>query len=496
MAGKSPKKLTTYKETRWTAEIDKNLFRMPRIELSIRYGISPAAIRKRRRELRDDQSSREKQPKWTRAQDKLLGTIPDTELAEKLGTSKFLVRQRRILKGVAAYEPEEPPEAEIVHRPPINLTKKQESLLGTQPDPVLAERWDVAPSVLTRYRNELGIPPFQNGKPVEWTTGMLNLLGEVPDTKLAAEYEISYSAVRIKRIWEGIKPYNKEHMDPEPDLPLDVTHKIGKVPDAKLARMFGVSRFKIQIYRALHKIPLAEYEKPTLHRWTAKEDKLLGTMSDRRVAVQLGVPYYQVFYRRRKLGIAPYGVQKEIEWEDAMIAELGKLPDAQLARLWNCSQVAIREKREELGIPACKKTTQKLAAKRVKQLGTVSDSVLAREWGVSVSFVTQQRNQRKIPPCHKVKKLVLTKSDEKLLGKVPDVELAIKLGVAASTIAQRRQERGIPAKRTIRKVDWDSPKIRKQLGKKPDSEIAEQFGVCRTAVQYARKSRGIPGYRP
>jgi hypothetical protein len=99
---------------------------------------------------------------------------------------------------------------------------------------------------------------------------MLDLLGEVPDGTLAREYEISPASVKIKRIEMGILPFGKMHMDPEPELPRRVIPLIGKVPDKCLSDQFNVARLKIRIYRALHKIPLADFKQPTLHDWTAE----------------------------------------------------------------------------------------------------------------------------------------------------------------------------------------------------------------------------------
>ena len=171
---------------------------------------------------------------------------------------------------------------------------------------MLADRWNVSPGAVARLRTSLGIEPFQQGKELEWTKGMLNLLGEVPDGTLAREYEVSPASVKIKRIEMGILPFGKKTMDPEPDLPKKVIEKIGKIPDKQLSDQFGVARRHIRIYRALNKIPPAEYEIPLLHTWSKAEEALLGTMSDGNVARRLQIPTTQVSHHRKSLGIAPF----------------------------------------------------------------------------------------------------------------------------------------------------------------------------------------------
>ena len=177
--------------------------------------------------------------------------------------------------------------------------------MGTLPDPIIAERLGLGPTTITRRRLELGIEPWQNGLPVEWTTGMLNLLGNVPDRQIAIEYEINPTTVKMKRLELGIPPFGKKHLDPIPDLPADVLNLAGSVPDKKLADNYGVSRSAIRSYRLQEQIPIAPYVQESQHKWTKRDEGHLGTMSDGDVARKLGLPKAMVSYRRRKLGIAP-----------------------------------------------------------------------------------------------------------------------------------------------------------------------------------------------
>ncbi len=421
--------------------------------------------------------------------------MPDTELAKQLNTTRFAVQKRRIEKGIPAFVFEDAPGSELDYRLPYNWTPNKEMLLGTQPDPVIAERLNLEPSTVTRRRHALEIDSFIHNQPIEWTRGMIDLLGEVPDSHLSAEYEISAGPVKIKRIEEGIPPYRSRWMDPEPDLPSAAIRLIGKIPDKQIADKFNILRYHIRVYRALHGIPVVEYERPTAFHWNKTHEALLGTMSDRKVAIQLGIPVDQVHHRRKTLDIPPHGVKAKITWTVSRIEQLGKMTDAQLSRQWKCSQRFIRKKREELGIVACARTRTVLTPEQVDRLGTAPDTQLAREFGVSPSFMRNQRTERGIDPHKSSKKYQWTKRTIAILGKIHDEELAMELGLSPPFVAAKRFELGIPGLRRYSKVNWSDKKVLQRLGKSSDPDVAKELGVSASAVFQQRKKHGIPPHQ-
>jgi len=395
--------LKKYADVAWTDEIDALIGTVPDRVVSERFGIATRSVHSRRRRLqkKSEVLSRTAAPRWTKKLDKLIGTMHDTELADQLGTTRYHVRARRIELAIPPFELAPAPQSETPKNAKLVLTDARKRKLGTVSDAVLAKRWGVSNGTVTRLRNSLGIAPLVENKETQWTTGMLNLLGEIPDGTLAREYEIAPMGVKIKRIEMGILPFGKKHMDPEPELPNQVVRLIGKIPDKHISDQFKVARSKIRIYRALHKIPQAEYEHPSTHEWTDTDDALLGTMSDGNVARQLNIPAGQVHYRRIALGIAPFDRQAVARWTAARVEQLGKKPDHLLAREWGYPQPAVREKRQSLGIEPCRQNTRAWTQEEIAALGTVPDTVLARQLGLSQSAVAAKRKGLKIRPFKK-----------------------------------------------------------------------------------------------
>ncbi len=485
---------TTYLQTRWTKAIDRALETMTDVEASIQFHIRRSAIRKRRVEL-GFQRSGGSEPEWTTEHDAMLGNMPDTEISAQTGIKAYWIRKRRSALGIETYQVPDTIEA-MERRSPHRWTARQEALLGTQPDPVIAEQLDLTPSNVTFHRNSLGIAPFRRGGEVEWTPGMLRLLGEVPDGRLARDYEISHSAVKLRRIEEGIPPDGKSEMDPDPELPLDVIELLGRETDQRLAKVYGVSRQKLRIYRALHGIDKAPPKDRFTHNWTEQDEQLLGSTSDRRVAAQIGVTPMQVMYRRKHLGIPSPGKKPSLRWTQKRIAQLGREPDHVLAKQWNVPQGVIRKKREELAIEPCTRTYQELPTEACEMLGTMQDNALARQFGLSPTFVRNARIDAGIAPYRSTSPFVWKRKDLKRLGSVHDDVLAQQLGVSPQFVAQKRRELGIAAYRRVNKIDWNDPKIRKQLGVISDGELARKLKVTPGAILSKRKSLGISAWKP
>jgi hypothetical protein len=88
-------------------------------------------------------------------------------------------------------------------------------------------------------------------------------------------------------------------------------------------------------------------------------------------------------------------VVRDDTWTEDEIALLGQLPDAEVARKIGRTVSAVRQKREELGIP--NPTTTHWNAEGIALLGTLPDAEVAQRLGRSVASVTRKRCKLGIP---------------------------------------------------------------------------------------------------
>lgn len=89
---------------------------------------------------------------------------------------------------------------------------------------------------------------------------------------------------------------------------------------------------------------------PRHHRWTAEEDALLGTMTDKKVATKLGVGLRAVTHRRHLLARPPAPAARPA-WSQAQQALLGTMSDSDLAARIGRSEEAVQRRRHKLRIP-------------------------------------------------------------------------------------------------------------------------------------------------
>ena len=85
------------------------------------------------------------------------------------------------------------------------------------------------------------------------------------------------------------------------------------------------------------------------HQWTAQELALLGTMSDKKVAEQLGLPVHTVARKSRILGLT---FQKQEKWSAEHVALLGTASDSAVARLVGRKRMTVYFARRTRAIPA------------------------------------------------------------------------------------------------------------------------------------------------
>jgi hypothetical protein len=108
-------------------------------------------------------------------------------------------------------------------------------------------------------------------------------------------------------------------------------------------------------------------KKPPARRpWTAAERAQLGKVPDAQLAEQLGRTLASVKRKREKLG--KRGATR-IRWTPGNLAKLGTMPDAQLAAKLKCSPSAVIRKRLSLSIaPADPARAPKRYRRRHKKL--------------------------------------------------------------------------------------------------------------------------------
>src|SRR5581483_11332512 len=90
--------------------------------------------------------------------------------------------------------------------------------------------------------------------------------------------------------------------------------------------------------------------------WTAEEEALLGTMTDRDVGVRTGRSPATVYARRAELGIPSFRrhapLTRPRPWAPAEEALLGTMPDPELARRLGRQPMSVFYRRRQLRIPA------------------------------------------------------------------------------------------------------------------------------------------------
>lgn len=83
--------------------------------------------------------------------------------------------------------------------------------------------------------------------------------------------------------------------------------------------------------------------------WSEKEESLVGTATDRAVALRIGRSETAVLRKRQSLDVSAFEPHRR-DWTKGELSLLGKLSDAKVAKRLDCSRKCVIEKRQELGI--------------------------------------------------------------------------------------------------------------------------------------------------
>jgi hypothetical protein len=91
--------------------------------------------------------------------------------------------------------------------------------------------------------------------------------------------------------------------------------------------------------------------------WTAADLAILGRLSNRAAAAQLQRSYASCKAQRWRLKLRPPARAGATLWAARDLAELGKIPDAELAQRVGCSRISVLKLRQRLGIAASQSQT-------------------------------------------------------------------------------------------------------------------------------------------
>lgn len=228
-------------------------------------------------------------------------------------------------------------------------------------------------------------------------------------------------------------------------------------------------------------------------RWTPEEVALLGTMSDKDVAVKLGVTSANVQASRYSRGIPSFnrrGRPTQIVWTAEMDALLGTVTDLEAATRLNVSISSIKTRRKALGHPPLRKLGPAWQPEWSVLLGTMPDVELAEKLGVCVDTVRVRREGHA-----RTRPRLNWAQHDSLLGKMPDSEAAARIGCATGTVTHRRHALAIKAYRLRGKdVSGNQARVASLSDVellRPINELTVQYLVSNGAIRAERLRRGL-----
>ena len=137
-------------------------------------------------------------------------------------------------------------------------------------------------------------------------------------------------------------------------------------------------------------------------------------------------------------------------WTAEEVALLGVLSDEEAARKLGKSSSAVRQKREELGIPN-PEDTGRWTTEEVGLLGTVPDREVAARTGRTPHAITQKRIALGIPnPVARpgpYGRAPWTAEEDALVRSLPPAEAAARTGRSKDAVYTRRHQLGVTGRR-------------------------------------------------
>lgn len=299
--------------------------------------------------------------------------------------------------------------------------------LGKEPDATLARDFGVPLSSVENKRRALGIPPF---RPRRGSRPKRQPVGVSPEDERTPS-EVERTSARPRCV-----------------LTEELAARLGQIPDAKLAELAGVSAVTIVAERQRRGIEAFRLRRADIE-WTPEMIAQLGTAGDREVAQALGISQTCVRRKRARLGIRPFhilprGPSRRFPWTAEDLALLGKLTDKEVAVRLGVTVTTVARRRQELGIPPSRPWANGIqwTEEMVELLGTATDAEVAMRYGISPYSVFRKRTRLGIPAFLQTRAVVRTPELTELL-RLPTPEARRRTGLHRSTISQLRKELGI-----------------------------------------------------
>jgi DNA-binding CsgD family transcriptional regulator len=241
--------------------------------------------------------------------------------------------------------------------------------------------------------------------------------------------------------------------------------------------------------------------RPGLRELPARILAQLGKVPDRQLAERAGVHLNTILHERRRRGIPAFVQQREdVRWTRAMIRKLGTDTDRSVAAELGIPVGCVSRKRRILGIPPVSGRSGShpraypWAPEELASLGRVSDRTLARTLGLSPRTVATKRQMLGIPPWRpRPPAVVWTPAMRRLLGRVSDSEVARRFSISSSTVVLERRRLGIPP--VVDRRGIEHPAALLKLLRLPLSEVRRRTGLNPKTIAALRTRYGIHSLR-
>lgn len=337
--------------------------------------------------------------KWTEDEIALVGQLSDATVARRLGRSTGAVKRIRCKLGL--------PQVDAKLK---RWTGAENALLGTMPDKAVAQQTHRKLEAVRAHRHALNIPGCPWSLAYRWTPEADALLGTIPDVEAAGRLRRDSKTVARRRAQLGIPRYRKPEWPPEQDALL------GTMSDVEVA--LKINRNMWSVYRRRCRLGIPRYlepgakiptpairvrprpssPRPKLRRWTPEEDALLKTLTPQAAAAQLNRTLGSVRYRCMARGVRS---QLRVHWTPALVALLGTMPDAELAKKLGCRLVSVGVRRRKLRIPAKLASRSAWTKAEIALLGTLTDEQTAQALNRPLRGVRSRRIRLRIPCLRK-----------------------------------------------------------------------------------------------
>lgn len=331
---------------------------------------------------------------WDDKKIALLGTMSDEALAKHLGINRYHVFTKRSSLGIASF------------RKPrsIEWSEKTIDLLGKQSDQAVAKILGVKKTTVINKRHSLGIASFQDQSNSwhRWTEEEVAMLGKSMDREVAQRLNIATSCVTDKRRSLGVKAFTSREKSKKPRANGVVWSRknlalLGKLPDERVAEIMNISRKSVLKKRKELGLMSFAVGSDRWHQWKKEEIEKLGATTDRALADHLGITAIRVAAKRTQLGIPSFkertGAKNRRVWSPQELALLGEMTDRTLALQLGISTSVVRKKRIELNIEtevSAKLNTDKWTPYILARLGNEPLRKIAKEIGVTPEAVRQK----------------------------------------------------------------------------------------------------------